>query len=769
MSPLITAEPIQTRVSVAPTQGTPTPADIERPHTFGRGLLLVAITLAAHGLALFDGIVLDDFWHQKGLREHGWSFSELLRTLNIAPADFLETWWQTKEVCWHYLRPFFIICMKAVYTLGGQSPVALHAFSILLHTISGLMVWRLCRMLTRSEPWSLVGGLMFVIYPHSIISVAWPSSLNCVIQTTLLLATIFCYLRATRLDVGLRLDAHDRIDPTLLIPPLARGPLAFAAFFWLLAIFTRENAILLPAILASFEIAFGSWQRLWARRRLYAVAAMIVAAFMAWREWMQIHPLPDVYCRRPDGDGLEYAGWLVAKFLHYVCVSIWPAPMTIGPTGRFNPWSTVTGDCLLMLAIIGVIGTTYALVTRRARGWWIWPLWIGLSVLPVTAVIATPHSGYMCGVGFGVGMALTGACLHAVSQKWLVRTAGSLIALLILGMAFMSPVNRLQWVATYSAERHLPSWVMVSPPPREARDVFFINMPFVNIYCKPNLVARLGPWFEDSTVHVLTYAPQPHALDRRTSLDKGVAETRLTTIVEQLDDRRFTVAIQGQPYFSRLLGRFLLEAFRGKGTFAPGQEFAGTVFDVKVVEADAEGVWKMMFTFPKPLADPSYCFYLTSVDCGAARIRFRATAPGSAEPSAPVEMADATARLDGGCAAAATPLFAAVLAEETEAAAKAAEMLLPVVQYMARATGSPVQSILDRPHRTHEDWQRVRDWWRSSIDDQLLRELWLHRHDFDYLTYLRSEFDWDRFLASFIFNSDLYMTGPPYDGPRPRT
>ncbi|HKQ46838.1 MAG TPA: hypothetical protein VJZ71_02075 [Phycisphaerae bacterium] len=766
---MITAEPIPTRVSVAPTPDIHTPSRRKRPHTIGRALLLVAITLAAHGLALFDGVVLDDFWHQKGLREHGWSFSELLRTLNIAPVDFLETWWQTKDVCWHYLRPFFIVCMKTVYFLGGQNPVALHAFSILLHTISGLLVWQLCRKLTRNEPWSLIGGLMFVIYPHSIISVAWPSSLNCVIQTTLLLGTILCYLRASQLDVGLRLADRDHDDPAMSIPPVARRPLAFAAIFWLLAIFTRENAILLPAILASFEVAFGSWRRLWARRRLYVVAGVVVAAFMAWREWMQIHPLPDVYCRRPDGDNLEYAGWLAAKFLHYVCVSIWPAPMTIGPTGRFNPWSTVPGDCLLMLSIIAAIGTVYALVTRRARGWWIWPLWIGLSVLPVTAVIATPHSGYMCGVGFGVGMALTGACLQAVSQKWLVRTAGGLIVLLILGMAFMSPVNRLQWVATYSAERHLPSWVMVSPPPREARDVFFINMPFVNIYCKPNLVARLGPWFEDTTVHVLTYAPQPHALDRRTSLATGVDETRLTTIVEQMDDRRFTVAIQGQPYFSRLLGRFLLEAFRGKGTFLQGQDFAGKAFDVKIVEADVEGVWKMMFTFPRPLNDPSYCFYLTSVDCGAARLRFRTTGQQLADVPSSLNLIEAGAQLDAGHASAAMPLFGAVLSNEVEPAGKASESLFPVVQYMARATGAPVQSILDRPQLSREDWQRLRDWWQTSIDDQQLRELWLHRHDFDDLTYLRSEFDWDRYLASFIFNSDLYMTGPPYDGPRPRT
>lgn len=755
----------------APTPNVYREARRESPHTVGRAIVIVFIAIAAHGLALFDGVVLDDFWHQKGLREHGWSFSELLRTLNISPSDFLDTWWQQKEVCWHYFRPFFIVCMKFVYSvLGDNSPVALHAFSLILHTISGLMVWQLCRRLTRNEPWSLIAGLLFVTYPHSVISVAWPSSQNCVIQTTLLLATMLFYLRATQLPGGAWVKSHDRAG---IIPRLSRGPLAWAALFWLLAIFTRENAILLPVILASFEIAFGSWRRLWARRNIYIVAGTIGIAFMAWREWMHVHPLPDVYCRRPDGNGLEYAGWLVAKFLHYVCVSIWPAPMTIGPTGRYNPWTSVPGDCLLMLAIVGGIGAIYTLVTRHARGWWIWPLWIALSVLPVTAVVATPHSGYMCGVGFAIGIALAGACLRYVPQKWLVRTAGGLITTLILGMAFMMPVNRLQWIATYSAERHLPSWVMVSPP-REARDVFFINMPFVNIYCKPNLVARLGPAFEDTTVHVLTFAPQPHALDRRISLYKRVDETALRTVVEQVDDRSFTVAIQGQAYFSRLLGRFLLEAFRGKETFAAGQQIAGKAFNVKILEADEQGVWKLMFTFPKPLDDPGYCFYLTTVDCGAAKLRFQAGhSPGQVTPFAdqvfdPITLNEAAARLDAGHASAAGPLFSAAISTESESAAKASESLRPILQYMARATGSPVQSILDRSIISREDWLRLKEWWRTRIDDRQLSELWLHRHDFDDLVWLRSELDWDRYLASFVFNSDLYMTGPPYDHPRPR-
>src|SRR5258706_12089715 len=88
-------------------------------YLIGGAAVLIILTFATHGLALFDGKVLDDFAHQKGLHERGWSFGELMHTLRIEPATFLHTWWQTKPVIWHYFRPFFILCMKFVFIVLG--------------------------------------------------------------------------------------------------------------------------------------------------------------------------------------------------------------------------------------------------------------------------------------------------------------------------------------------------------------------------------------------------------------------------------------------------------------------------------------------------------------------------------------------------------------------------------------------------------------------------------------------------------------------------
>jgi hypothetical protein len=61
---------------------------------------------------------------------------------------------------------------------------------------------------------------------------------------------------------------------------------------------------------------------------------------------------------------------------------------------------------------------------------------------------------------------------------------------------------------------------------------------------------------------------------------------------------------------------------------------------------------------------------------------------------------------------------------------------------------------------------RIRDWWSTHVHQQTLDEIWHHRHDFDDLLYLAYEIDFDRHIARLIVHTDLYMTGPPFPGPR---
>ena len=100
---------------------------------------------------------------------------------------------------------------------------------------------------------------------------------------------------------------------------------------------------MLPGLAVAFDFAYGGGRRFKARFGVYVLFALVGLAFIYWRLVHYYHPIPEIYFRKPDGDG--YALWALAKLMHYLTASIWLSPMTIGPTGRYHPFSEAPGDC----------------------------------------------------------------------------------------------------------------------------------------------------------------------------------------------------------------------------------------------------------------------------------------------------------------------------------------------------------------------------------------------------------------------------------------
>jgi hypothetical protein len=691
-------------------------------------LALIAAAFLAHGVCLWDGSVLDDHWHQHNLRRHGWTPSELIRSTVIDTSEFITCWWQTRPVHWEYARPLFIFCMKFIYVvLGGNSPLGLHLFSVLLHAASAVMVWRLARRLAGPGAWTWAAGLLFVVYPHAVMSVQWPSAQNVVLQTALLLAALLVYLPPAALDANRRDDWR-----------ATRGRQALTAGLWLAALFSRENAVLFPAMLAACDLAFGGRRRLRAGLPFYAVLAVICVAFAAWRIAIIPQGMPDVYVRRPDGNLLEYGLWCAAKALHYVATSVWFAPMTIGPTGRYNPWTEAPGDCGLMLAIVAFVGAAYWAATRRSAGWWLWPLWIGLAIAPVIPVVATAHSGYPCGVAYCVGFAL---CTRKIAQDAHAapRIARGVMLASLLASCGMTVLNRWQWNAIIAAEKWVPEWVAAAPPGPRVRDVFFINLPFVNVYAKRPLVERLGPQFESVRVHALTFAPQPALVEE-------------PVVVERVDEFAFSVSYRGQPAFSRLLGRFLLEGFRGAGPLDAGDEVRTSDVLTRILETNEHGVTKLLFRFPRPLSDPAYAFYLTSPEVGAARL----FAPRGGPPALAIEDRRRLQRVAAFVADALGDPIADVL------------RVRPATDPLAPPPRIRPAPPIKYPELSAAQWDAVQAWWNAEVSAAVLRETWDNRARFDELVKAREELPHARQWMALVIRSDLYLTGPPFPGPRRR-
>ncbi len=799
-------------------------------------VILTGAAVAVHGWALADGLFLDDHWHRLRLQENDWSFSALLETATIQPDRFIQTWWQEKPVSWHYLRPVAVLVAKAVYHLSDGSVKAWHAISLVVHCLSTLLIYRLAVQLTHRRFWALVAGLLFVVYSHNLYAVAWLAAQNIVLQTFLMLAALMCYARASGLDLycGRRpaptaravtstpkeshaetqrpqrdsrkapsavsaplrglpsspankllrtSSADDRPSP---VPPIRLGLLACSVGLWGLALFSRENAVVLPVLLAAFDLAFGGRHHLRARWSVYALLFTLAAAFALWRIVVFDHPMPDFYIRRPHGNWPEYLAWCLAKLLHFWTATIWLSPMTVGPSGRFNPLTEVPGDCLLMAAILAILGSYYYFATRRVRGYWIWPLWILLSLLPVVPLLATPHSAYMPSVAFAIGMVLPAALRRELPAGRAARWSAAVAIWFLIAITSYMPIYRPMWYSFLAAERLTIQRILNDPPPPAAAELFFINLPFTNVYAQLHLrhawgldpspsgtriedfLGQLPPSFDpsiltrgphaDFRLHALTYAPDPLYMD-------------CTCRIEQLDGHSFSLAIEGRPYFGSTLGRFLVEGMRTTGPFRTGQEVTTPWYTVTIAEADERGVWRLVFRFREPLAGDRHAFYVATSECAAARLRFQppAVPPPAPPPPAlptPAEVRQAAERLKQGHAQAAELLFATAGATDPTLAEPARAALCQAGSPVARALAAPALEVWTDAHADPAAWAHARTWWLRHVEDRHLQAVHQDADHFASLRWTRGGLFRIREVARLIIRTDAYLTGPPFPGPR---
>lgn len=721
-------------------------------YRFGIWILLAVATMAAHGRSLGEGFWLDDHWHQVRIREIGWSFGELLGATTIEPHRLIGAWWQDQPVRWQYSRPAAVLLMKVVQGLSGGSPAAQHGVSLLLHFATACMVHQLCFLLTRHRFWSVVGGLFFVVYAHGIFTVPWLAAQNAVLQTALMLGAVLCYIHASGLDIGPRVATSDEVPP-----PLGRLAFLGAVGLWVIALFSRESAIIFPAIVLAFDWAFGGRRCVWRRRRAHLLLVLLALAYAIWRLVWYYHPMPSPYVRGFGDEGS--LTFCAIKLLHYICSSIWQSPMMFGPTGRFDPLREVPGDCLLMLIIVTVLGTGFFIACRGVRGNWIGPLWLVLTVLPVVPIMATPQSGYPCGVPFAVAMILGPGLSRTMHRKGRGRISGPVALALLISTCLCVRVYRATWESLLAAERYTISEIGVDPPSNDVTDMFFLNLPFANVYVRDHLAEHLGDAMSDIRCHVLTYAPEL----------LGMAQPCELT---QRDAFSFSIKVAGRPYFSGLLGRYLIEAMRAHGPMNTGEIVRGDLFDVQIVRAEEAGVRELRFIFRQPLASEAYRFYLSTPYCGALRLTFVGP-DDKREQSTPVEesrvilhnTASAAERLISGDWSAGDTLLATIEAGTKEERRGSWDSFRQVAGLIAGATGSSVQALLAHEEPPSE-LLVIRRWWRAAVDDHLINRVWCRRDDFAALRGTRARLFDIRSTTAGIIQTDLYLTGPPYPGPR---
>jgi protein O-mannosyl-transferase len=124
-----------------------------------------------------------------------------------------------------------------LWRLWGENPTPYHTLTLGLHLLNALFFWRLLKKLGLRFAW--LGGLLFVVHPIVVESVAWIAELKNTLSLAFLLAGMIAYV-----------DYDDRLNPLSAAraanPRLARPAYLRSLLFFLLAALSKSSVVMFP-------------------------------------------------------------------------------------------------------------------------------------------------------------------------------------------------------------------------------------------------------------------------------------------------------------------------------------------------------------------------------------------------------------------------------------------------------------------------------------------------------------------------------------------
>lgn len=563
------------------------------------GLLL--LVLAGHGASLDDGYFFDDQWYRHTLGRYGWSFNELLESSTLElPGELAHLWWQEQDLHIRTARPLAMLLMKLQFLAVDGSAVGMHAFGLGWHALSAILLYQLAAWGLRSRGAGFAAAALFVVNPHSVIAVGWIAAQNALIGGALFLAALLAFVRGS-------------FDPPA---PPRRRPLspwhAAAAGLWLASLFSRETAIVLPAVALAIDVGFGGVRAALRRWPVYVLFAVVGGAYLYWRLVVfPRHEAPPIYFT--SAQDAAYGLFAAAKLLHLLFAQVFYTPMLIGlvPYGAGAVGVQHAASYAFMTLVVGGVAVWYVWSSRGQAGRWVWPIWTVLAFVPVIPVFTAPHFTYLPAAAY---FPIVATILRRLRGRWGVVVGVFIVAATVWSHALYRHLYR----SVVRAEQLITADIMDhTPRPSEGARVYFVNLPIVGVYSAATLRAEWG--VDDLEGEILTFADHPMKMQS-------------DFVIVQVDAHTFELLAPPPGYFAGFAGRMLLDASRPGRPLASGEVVRRDGFETTVVAADARGVTRLRLRFDRPLASPDLLFFASSHDRGAYRVRFDSPDGGVVAP-----------------------------------------------------------------------------------------------------------------------------------------
>jgi len=388
--------------------------------------LLIAISFAVYFNSLGNGFVFDD---QLLIDDQAYILRDFKNVFSSA-SSFV---FQDKTSAGFY-RPILVLSYFIDYHLGGGAPFSFHLTNILIHFISIILVAYAAFMIFGEAFPALLAGSIFALHPAQSEAVAWISGRNDPLLTVFILLSFIFFAKYR--------ENNSRI---LLVVSIMT---------FLLALFTKESALIFPVVLLGYdyfnikinshtkEFGVGINQKR-SPKYEYFLPYLLLAALIILYAVIRIFMIKGLGGGiHPGIDGLRV---IPLTYLFYFKTLIYPAGFSVVPfiktqLGGFE----YLIRCLPLLFLAGLIFWLWGRIPVVAFGLW----WGLLALLPVSGIIPAPimvmeHRLYSALFGFSLVFAWIGNSLlkQNVKLKSVIILILGVIFFLLGGMTFQR--NRL--------------------------------------------------------------------------------------------------------------------------------------------------------------------------------------------------------------------------------------------------------------------------------------------------------------------------------------
>ncbi len=221
--------------------------------------------------------------------------------------------------------------------IGGRKPLVFRATSILIHLLNGTLVFLIVFVLTRRRPLSALTALFFLLHPIQTEAVNGITFVEDPLSAFFFFSALYVYLR------------HREGGNTWFC-------LSLSIVLYILAVFSKESAIMLPFVIILVEFLFGEERIGSILRKRRAAAAGFAAAtifFLAIRFVVVVNPHAGAAPQYPGGNLLNALPLSAAAFAKYVKLFFYPADLSIEhcfATGNTHYYLYVVSGAAVIIA-----------------------------------------------------------------------------------------------------------------------------------------------------------------------------------------------------------------------------------------------------------------------------------------------------------------------------------------------------------------------------------------------------------------------------------